>query len=104
MAIPDYQTLMLPLLRLLADRDTHSMRCLKERLADEFHLTTEEKAELLPSGRQTVILNRVSWARTYMAKAGLVESSGRGLVRITDRGVELLSNRPERVDVHLLLD
>lgn len=101
--IPDYQTLMLPLLRLLADREPHSMRNLADRLSGEFQLSQDERAELLPSGRQTVILNRVSWARTYMAKAGLVESSGRGMVRITDRGIELLSSKPNRVDVHLLM-
>ena len=102
MTIPDYQSLMLPLLSLLADKQEHAVRSAAEQLSDQFGLTPQERVELLPSGRQTVILNRVSWARTYMAKAGLVESSGRGRMRITPRGLDVLSTHPQRIDVQLL--
>jgi restriction system protein len=76
MAIPDYQSVMLPLLRLAADGREHSVRSAIEQLADEFRLTEEERKELLPSGGQATFDNRVGWARTYMKKAGLLESPG----------------------------
>jgi len=100
--IPDYQTLMLPFLRLLADGNEHLLSTLTATLADEFKLTDEERREMLPSGNQTYIVNRVGWARTYLKKAGLVENTGRGRCRITDRGRELLKKKPARVDVKLL--
>jgi restriction system protein len=70
MAIPDYQSLMLPLLRLASDRKEHQLRAAIETLADEFALTHEERNELLPSGGQAIFANRVGWARTYLKQAG----------------------------------
>lgn len=90
MSIPDYQTLMLPLLKLLVDKQEHSLRETIEALAEEFGLTEPERKELLPSGQQPVFDNRVGWARTYMKKAGLLETTRRGYFRITDRGLEVL--------------
>jgi restriction system protein len=84
--IPDYQTVMLPLLRLAADGQELSLRGSIERLADEFGLSEDERKELLPSGSQATFDNRVGWARTYMKKAGLVDSPRRGHFRITQRG------------------
>jgi restriction system protein len=75
MAIPDYQSIMLPLLKFAGDGEEHSLREAIEDLADEFSLTDEERKELLPSGRQATFDNRVGWARTYMKKAGLLEST-----------------------------
>ena len=86
MTIPDYQTVMLPLLRVGADGQEHSLREAIESLANEFGLSDEERKELLPSGGQATFDNRVGWARTYMKKAGLLESPRRGYFRITDRG------------------
>ena len=74
MPIPDFQTIMLPLLKFADDRREHSLREAIEFLADEFNLTEDERRELLPSGQQATFDNRVSWARTYMQKAGLLES------------------------------
>lgn len=74
MAIPDYQSLMLPILEFAGDKKDHSMREAIEALSKQFRLTDEEKEELLPSGKQPVFENRVGWARTYLKKAGLVES------------------------------
>jgi restriction system protein len=68
MAIPDYQTLMLPILKFMGDQREHSLREAIDTLADRFHLTAEERRELLPSGKQEIFNNRVGWARTYMKK------------------------------------
>lgn len=101
MTIPDYQTLMLPLLRTLGDGAEHSIVEIKERLADEFKLTEEEKETLLRSG-QPIFKNRVGWARTYLVKAGLVESTRRSFFRITPRGQEILRSPPPRIDARFL--
>ena len=102
MTIPDYQTVMLPLLRLAADGEEHSLREAIERLADEFGLNEEERKELLPSGSQARFDNRVGWARTYMKKAGLVDSPRRGHFRITARGLEALQENPKTINVKFL--
>jgi restriction system protein len=93
---------MLPLLRYAADGQEHSVRGAIEALADEFHLTEEERKELLPSGRQATFDNRVGWARTYMKKAGLLESPKRGYFKITDRGMQALATKPEAINVKFL--
>lgn len=102
MAIPDYQTVMLPLLRLLRDGREHNIGEVVDSLADEFRLSSEERQQLLGSGQQTVIRNRAGWARTYLKKAGLIESVRRGYFRITDRGQSVLASKPERIDVKYL--
>ncbi len=94
MAIPDYESIMLPLLRFAGDKREHSLREAIEVLAAEFRLTEEEQKELLPSGRQPTFDNRVGWARTYMKKAGLLESPRRGYFRITPRGFQVLEKNP----------
>jgi restriction system protein len=100
--IPDYQTVMLPLLRLAADGQEHSLREAIERLADEFGLNEEERKELLPSGSQATFDNRVGWARTYLKKAGLVDSPRRGHFRIIPRGLEALQEHPKTINVKFL--
>ena len=102
MAIPDYQTIMLPLLRFAGDQQEHSLREAIDQLAQNFGLTEVERKELLPSGLQEVFNNRVAWARTYMGKAGLLESTRRGYFKITDRGVKVLKQNPDRIDVKFL--
>jgi restriction endonuclease Mrr len=97
MPIPDYQTLMLLVLRLAADGETSQSRCV-EKLADEFQLSATERAEMLPAGRQGVFYNRIHWARTYMKKAGLIETTRRGHFKITDSGKQILPAHPDRVD------
>ena len=74
MGIPDYQSLMLPLLKLTSDQQEHSLHEAIDELAEQFHLTDTERAQLLPSGRQRAFNNRVSWAKTYLEKAVLLES------------------------------
>jgi restriction system protein len=102
MAIPDYQTVMLPLLRFAADKREHSTREAIEELANHFSLTEDERKELLPGGSQATFDNRVGWARTYMRKAGLLESPRRGYFTITERGLEALANNPEAINVKFL--
>jgi restriction system protein len=86
MAIPDYQTLMLPLLQIAADGKEHSLKEAIDILSKQFDLSDDELSALLPSGTQTIIYNRVGWARTYMKKAGLLTTPKRGHFQITDRG------------------
>ena len=79
MAIPDYQTLMLPVLKLASDQQEHKLREAVEQLADEFALSDDERNELLPSGSQAVFNNRVHWSRTYLKQAGLLDAPKRGV-------------------------
>ena len=102
MSIPDYQSLMLPLLKVAADGSDHSLKEAIELLSKQFSLTEEERAALLPSGTQTIIYNRIGWARTYMKKAGLLSVPKKGHFKITDRGRELLSKKPQQIDAKLL--
>lgn len=97
MAIPDYQDIMLPLLKLSSEGKVHTYRNSVNKLAIEFKLTEEEQRELLPSGQQPVFDNRVGWAKTYLTKAKLLESPERGKFQITSRGLELLKENPSRI-------
>lgn len=102
MAIPDYQTLMLPVLQMASDGNEHKASEMVEKISDDFQLSLDERTELLASGNQAVINNRIGWARSYLKKAGLLDSSRRGYVRITDKGRALLRTAPERINVKLL--
>lgn len=102
MPIPDYQTLMLPVLRLAADGREHRFRDAIEQLASDFNVTDAERAELLPSGTAPLFDNRVGWARTYLKQAGLLISPKRGLFKITEAGNALLAENPRRIDAALL--
>lgn len=102
MPIPDYQTIMLPLLKSLVDGQEHRFRDVVEHISNEFNLSEDERKELLPSGKQVIITNRVGWARTYLLKAGLLKSQKRGYIKITDNGLEILKRKPERIDVKFL--
>src|SRR5215211_3269521 len=102
MTIPDYQSVMLPLLRLAADGREHSAREAVEKLADHFDLSEDERKELLPSGGQATFDNRVGWARTYMKKAELLESPRRGYFKITHRGMQVLKQNPDAINIKLL--
>lgn len=97
MPIPDYETLMLPVLRLFADGAPNVAACVPS-LKAQFDISDEEAAELLPSGRVTVLQSRAHWARTYLSKAGLLESPKRNQHVITEKGREVLAANPERID------
>ena len=96
MPIPDYQTLMLPVLRLASDQQEHKFSDSVQSLAAEFLLSDEEMNELLPSGSQAVFNNRVGWARSYLKQAGLLASPKRGYFTITEQGLKLLAEKPEK--------
>lgn len=102
MPIPDFQTLMLPVLGFLADGDDHRPAQVEEVLGRQFHLTKEEQATLLPSGKQRQFANRVNWAGSYLRQAGLIESPQRGVWRISAKGKQVLAERPERIGIKFL--
>ena len=93
---------MLPLLKYAGDKNEHHIRDAIEQLAKEFGLKEEERKEVVPSGQQLTFDNRVSWAKTYLKKAGLVESTRRGYFRITERGVSVLEDRPDKINMKYL--
>jgi len=98
MAIPDYESLMLPVLQYVADGREHPLREITAQMAEQFKLTADEREQRIPSGQSTYIQNRTGWAKTYLKKAGLLASPKRGLIQITDRGREVLSQNPARID------
>lgn len=102
MPIPDYQTLMLPVMQLAADNAEHKFSEAVQSLAIKFSLSDEELTELLPSGTQAVFSNRVGWAKSYLKQAGLLVTPKRGYFRITDKGQTLLASNPPKINVALL--
>jgi restriction system protein len=102
MAVPDFQTIMLPVLELTADQAEHSLSEVILKVVDHFSLSEEDRQELLPSGRQARLDNRVGWAVTYLRKTGLLERTGRGKFRITAVGLGTLSKHPSKIDMKLL--
>mgnify|MGYP000929453942 FL=1 len=102
MPIPDFQSVMRPVLVAVSDGNPHAMSAVLDEVSRHFGLTEEERAQRIASGTQTVIKNRVGWARTYLNKAGLLTIPGRAMIQITERGQAALQQCPERVDVRYL--
>lgn len=102
MSIPDYQSLMLPVLR-HAEQGEQRVPEVAEKIADELGLTVEERERLLPSGRQRFLHNRIHWAKFYMAKAGLIDQPSRGRFLASDAGRALLARNPDEISVEMLL-
>jgi len=102
MPIPDFQTLMLPLLRFCADGAEHNRHDALPVLAKEFALSAAELSELLPSGKQGKFVNRLAWAKSYLKQAALLETTTRGVFRITERGKSALAGNPVRIDMKFL--
>ncbi len=101
--LPSFQQLMLPALQLLGQRrEEISIAGLEDEVAKALRLSSEERARMLPSGNQTVLSNRLNWARSYLSKAGLIELPRRGYCRATDRGRELLAEGVGEIDVGVL--
>jgi restriction system protein len=103
MAIPGFQTLMLPLLQFAADGKEHATSEARERMAEQFHLSDEERKKLLPSGKQAVFQNRVAWALAYLRMAGLLASTRRGSFQITKRGQDTLTEGLPKIDIRFLM-
>jgi restriction system protein len=102
MPVPDYETFMLPLLQLASDQKEHALSEAYDALASLFSLTESERIDKLPSGRQSRFENRVGWARTYLKKAGLIDSAGWGKFRITQRGLGVLKSKPASITKEFL--
>lgn len=102
MGIPDFQSLMLPLLTYLAGDTERTNQETLDELAASSNLSDDERSQLLPSGRPTVFRNRVAWAKSYLVRAGLIEASRRGVYRITHLGRQVLAGQPERIDLKSL--
>jgi restriction system protein len=102
MPIPDYQSCMLPLLKYTSDAAEHQLKDAAKKLAQNFNLSDEETNQFLPSGQQPVFINRIGWARTYLKKAGLLQSPRRGFFQITDRGRAVLKENPREINVKYL--
>jgi len=102
MAIPDFQSVMLPLMRLCADGKDHAISETTETLANQFKLTYDERKALLPSGVQEIFRNRVAWAKSHLKMAGLLETPKRGIYRITERGLETVRKNPTMINLKYL--
>lgn len=102
MAIPDFQSIMLPFLQFAGDGKEHTLREAIDHLGAQFKLTAEEMAELLPSGSQSRFGNRVHWARSYLKEAGLLENPARGAFRITAEGQKVLKSKPKEINIKFL--
>ena len=102
MPIPDYQTVMLPLLQLTADQKEHSMQDATDALAVQFELSEKEIMQLLPSARKRIFYDRVGWALTYLKKAGAITAPRRGRFEISQRGLDILKDPPDRISVSFL--
>lgn len=102
MAIPDFQSLMLPLLKITADGKEHNVHDAVRKFESDFALNDEEKEARIPSGSQTVLMNRTIWARTYLKKALLITDPRRSYFQITQRGLDLLAENPKEININLL--
>ena len=102
MAVPDFQSLMLPLLRVASDGQEHSLAEARDALAREFQLSDPDLEEPLPSGRQSKFSNRVAWAKSYLQQAGLLLSPRRGHFQVSVRGRDVLKTPPPRIDIKFL--
>jgi len=102
MTIPDFQSIMLPLMQFANDEKEHSSKESIEYLANYFNLTDEEKKEPLPSGKQPIFSNRIGWAKSHLNRAGLLESPRRSIFRITVRGIEVLAQEPAMLNMKVL--
>lgn len=102
MPIPDFQSLMRPVLNVHADGHPHSQAEVRDRVAAALSVTGDERKMLLPSGRQATYTNRIAWAVTHLAQAALLERPARGSTQITARGQQVLRDYPDRVDMRVL--
>ena len=100
--IPDFQTIMLPLLQLLVDKKEHSIKDIVDRLSIKFNLTEEERNERIPSQLQPTMYNRVLWAKTYLKKSGLLSTPKRGVVTISKRGEDVLQKGIDKINITFL--
>ncbi|MEX1039648.1 MAG: restriction endonuclease [Pirellulaceae bacterium] len=94
MAVPDFQSMFIPFLQILSDGNEHQIKVIAEMIANKMQLSKADREMMLPSGNQRRLANRVGWARTHLKHAGLIEYTKRGVMKITDRGTQLLASNP----------
>jgi restriction system protein len=103
MAIPDFESIMLPLLECVRDGKEWSVNNIEESLINKFHLTEDEANQLKPSSTsETLFQNRLRWARFYLKKANLLIDPRRGFTQITQEGVKVLQRKPQQIDINYL--
>ena len=102
MAIPDFQTLMLPILELLKDGTSVKLSEMVEIMSDKYNLSEEERNEWLPSKLQKTMYNRVAWAKQYLKNSELIESLEKGSFKITQKGIDVLKENPQKIDLRFL--
>jgi restriction system protein len=102
MPIPDFQSIMLPLLKLISDEKEYKMSHIYEILTEEFKLTQQEKEELLPSGNAFVFVNRIAWAKSYLKRANLIDSPVKGVTLISQQGLEVIKKNPKEINISFL--
>jgi restriction system protein len=100
--IPDFQSIILPLLEITGDKKEHTIQEVREFLAKHFSLTEEERLKLLSRSKQQIFNNRVGWARTYLKKAELLVYTQKGYFKITDTGLKVLQEKPSKIDIKYL--
>ena len=100
--IPDFQSIMLPLLEITGDKKEHTIQEVRDSLAKNFSLSEEERSKILSKSKQKMFANRVGWARTYLKKAGLLEYCGVGSFVITEQGLKVLQEKPLKINVKYL--
>lgn len=100
--IPDFQTIMLPLLEFIGKNENSNTKLLKEGMIKHFNITKEEQEQKTPNGKQQIYYNRIAWAISYIRMAGLIHSSQRGIYNITEQGKTVLKNPPEKITVAYL--
>ncbi|WP_295531811.1 restriction endonuclease [Novosphingobium sp. Chol11] len=101
MAIPDYQSLMLPVLRIAAEGETR-VPIASDKIADQLGISADEREEIRPNSKQRLLYNRIHWAKWYLVKAGLIETPKRGVFFASEAGHRLLNSNPSIIDVNLL--
>jgi restriction system protein len=102
MAVPDFQTIMLPLIQMMSNKQEYSLTEMVDYLAKKFQLSEDDIAEQIPSGRQRRFYNRVAWATTHLKKAAVIENTQRGVFRLTERGADLLTQNLAKIDLSIL--
>ena len=102
MTVPDFQSMMLPLLQFAGDDQEHTMPEARNAVAEAFSLSEDDRRERLPSGSQRTLDNRVAWAVIYMRRAGLLDRTGRGRFEITERGKRVLKSPPSKINIAFL--
>jgi restriction system protein len=102
MAVPDFQSMMLPFLQFAADGNDHELSAVTEHIAQHFKLTPADREDMVPTGNQSRLGNRVGWCRTHLKQAGLIEYVRRGVFRITERGRQVLAQKPPSINLKFL--